>query len=156
MKAKYGEKLRKHLANHHTPLTLLEMGKDIFDAVVDTNILLLREGGPGNPFPAVDQDIHSQTEDFPPPRQTTGDKSCPKAKHRGDHPVTGRRTGILDKMRTKGTPLGQWNIRINYGIKTGCNDAFVIDKTTRDALIENGPIFSHEIIKPILRGRKDI
>ena len=150
MKAKYGEKLRKHLADHHTPLTLLEMGKDIFDAVVDTNILLLREGGPGNPFPAVDQDAHSQAEQFPPPTEQWG-----QVRPAGVAPwriLSQVESGILDKMRTKGTPLGQWNLSINMGIKTGYNDAFIIDKATRDALVAEDPR-SAEIIKPILRGR---
>ncbi|WP_081759135.1 TaqI-like C-terminal specificity domain-containing protein [Thioalkalivibrio sp. HK1] len=39
-----------------------------------------------------------------------------------------------------------------YGIKTGYNDAFIIDKETKDALIQEDPR-SEEIIKPILRGR---
>ena len=41
---------------------------------------------------------------------------------------------------------------INYGIKTGLNEAFVIDNETRDALIAEDPR-SAEIIKPALRGR---
>ena len=150
MKAKYGEKLRKHLVDHHTPLTLLEMGKDIFDAVVDTNILLLREGGPGNPFPAVDQDTHSQTEEFPPPTDQWG-QIMPEGKAPW-RILSQVEAGILDKMRIKGTPLRQWNIRINYGIKTGYNAAFIIDQATRDALVEEDPN-SDEIIKPILRGK---
>ena len=152
MKAKYGEKLRKHLTGHHTPLTLLEMGKDVFDAVVDTNILLLREGGPGNPFPAVDQDSHSQAEEFPPPSEQWG-QILPEGKAPW-RILSQVEAGIMDKMRIKGTPLGQWNIRINYGIKTGYNAAFIIDKTTRDALIAEYPN-SDDIIKPILQG-KDI
>ena len=41
---------------------------------------------------------------------------------------------------------------INYGIKTGYNDAFIIDNQTKDALIAEDPR-SAEIIKPVLRGR---
>ena len=41
---------------------------------------------------------------------------------------------------------------INYGIKTGCNDAFIIDSSRREMLIaQDGR--SAEVIKPILRGR---
>ncbi len=43
---------------------------------------------------------------------------------------------------------------INYGIKTGFNDAFIIDNQTKEALIAEDPK-SAEIIKPVLRG-KDI
>ncbi|EMC06691.1 TaqI-like C-terminal specificity domain-containing protein, partial [Streptococcus mutans] len=47
-----------------------------------------------------------------------------------------------------------WNIRINRGILTGYNEAFIIDKAKRNELIEQDPK-SAEIIRPILRG-KDI
>ena len=41
---------------------------------------------------------------------------------------------------------------INYGIKTGYNDAFIIDNPTKEALIADDPK-SAEVIKPVLRGR---
>ncbi len=41
---------------------------------------------------------------------------------------------------------------INYGIKTGYNDAFIIDNETKEALVKEDPK-SAEIIKPVLRGR---
>lgn len=43
-------------------------------------------------------------------------------------------------------------IIINYGIKTGFNDAFFIDGETRSRLIAEDPK-SAELIKPLLRGR---
>ena len=49
-------------------------------------------------------------------------------------------------------PLKDWDISINYGIKTGCNEAFIIDGTTKDRLIAEDSK-SAEIIRPILRGR---
>jgi len=45
-----------------------------------------------------------------------------------------------------------WNISINYGIKTGFNDAFIITGSRKDELIAADPK-SAEIIRPILRGR---
>ena len=53
-----------------------------------------------------------------------------------------------------GKPLKEWDIQINYGIKTGFNEAFIIDGSTKDTLIAEDPK-SVEIIRPILRG-KDI
>ena len=41
---------------------------------------------------------------------------------------------------------------INYGIKTGFNEAFIIDDQTKDALIAEDPR-SEDILKPVLRGR---
>ncbi|MGO9269621.1 MAG: hypothetical protein ACLQOO_05105 [Terriglobia bacterium] len=58
-------------------------------------------------------------------------------------------------METKGIPLGQYVTgRIYYGVKTGLNEAFVIDGQTRDKLIANSPR-AREIIKPLAMG-KDI
>nr|WP_032506613.1 TaqI-like C-terminal specificity domain-containing protein [Streptococcus mutans] len=61
---------------------------------------------------------------------------------------------IKHKIESVGTPLKDWNIRINRGILTGYNEAFIIDKAKRNELIEQDPK-SAEIIRPILRG-KDI
>ena len=41
---------------------------------------------------------------------------------------------------------------INYGIKTGLNEAFILDNQTKEALIADDPK-SAEIIKPVVRGR---
>jgi adenine-specific DNA-methyltransferase len=42
--------------------------------------------------------------------------------------------------------------RLYYGIKTGLNEAFVVDRETRDRLIAEHPS-SAEVLKPYLRGR---
>lgn len=60
---------------------------------------------------------------------------------------------LLEKLRHAGQPLGEYvNGRFYYGIKTGLNEAFVVDHTARDRLIAAHPS-SAEIIKPFLRGR---
>jgi hypothetical protein len=59
---------------------------------------------------------------------------------------------IKAKIERIGKPLKEWNIQINYGIKTGYNEAFIIDGKKKDELIAQDPR-SAEIIKPILRGR---
>ena len=59
---------------------------------------------------------------------------------------------IKDKIEKIGVPLKDWNIKIYRGILTGCNEAFIIDGETKDALIAQDPK-SAEIIRPILRGR---
>lgn len=58
---------------------------------------------------------------------------------------------ILQKMK-QGTSLKDMPISINYGIKTGYNDAFFIDEATKERLIKEDPK-SAELIKPLLRGR---
>ena len=58
---------------------------------------------------------------------------------------------ILAKVQ-KFKPLKDWNIQINYGIKTGFNEAFIIDEETKNKLTAEDKK-SAEIIKPLLRGR---
>ena len=60
---------------------------------------------------------------------------------------------LMEKLRTTGTPLGEYvGGKFYYGIKTGLNEAFVIDAETRDRLTAEDPKCA-EIIKPWLRGR---
>ena len=60
---------------------------------------------------------------------------------------------LMEKLRKAGKPLGEYvEGRFYYGIKTGLNEAFVIDEETRQRLIAEDPK-SEEIIKPWLRGR---
>jgi len=60
---------------------------------------------------------------------------------------------LLAKLKSKGTPLGEYvNGRFYYGIKTGFNEAFVVDRATRDRLIAEHPS-SDAVLKPYLRGR---
>jgi hypothetical protein len=58
----------------------------------------------------------------------------------------------LQKMAEKSTKLKDLPISINYGIKTGYNEAFFVDEETRQRLITTDKK-SDEIIKPMVRGR---
>ena len=65
---------------------------------------------------------------------------------------------IKAKIEAVGTPLKDWDIQINYGIKTGFNDAFIIDSAKRSEILdacqtEEERQRTAEIIRPILRGR---
>jgi hypothetical protein len=60
---------------------------------------------------------------------------------------------LMEKLRRAGKPLGEYvQGRFYYGIKTGLNEAFVIDESARKALIAEDPK-NAELIKPWLRGR---
>ena len=65
---------------------------------------------------------------------------------------------IKYKIESVGTPLRDWDIQINYGIKTGCNDAFIISTEKRKEILDNCKTSeerrrTEELIRPILRGR---
>ena len=174
LKAEYGKRLRRWFARHHTPLFLIEMGKNVFDAIVDASVFLVREGGGKTvPVPAVDlgrldtQDRHELYRHFVCSSADYRDGNVSTAVHSRHRRIVGevRPDGevpwsifsatewrVLEKMKAKGTQLKDWDVKINYGIKTGYNDAFIIDDATRDALIAEDPC-SAEIIKPVLRGQ---
>ncbi len=58
----------------------------------------------------------------------------------------------LEQMKLNGTELKDLPVNINYGIKTGFNEAFYIDEETRQKLIAADPR-SAELIRPMVRGR---
>ena len=65
---------------------------------------------------------------------------------------------IKRKIEAVGTPLKDWDIQINYGIKTGFNDAFIISTEKRNEILANCQTEEErqrtaELIRPILRGR---
>ena len=60
---------------------------------------------------------------------------------------------LLRKLQQNSTPLGNVaGVKMYYGIKTGCNEAFVIDGATRQRLLDEDPN-SADVIFPWLRGR---
>ncbi|HLL77912.1 MAG TPA: N-6 DNA methylase, partial [Ktedonobacteraceae bacterium] len=59
---------------------------------------------------------------------------------------------LFAKLMASGRPLKEEIDRGMYnGVKTGLNEAFIIDQATRDRIITEDP-FSKSVIKPILRG----
>ena len=154
MRAGYGEKLRKFLTTKTNPIQLVDFaGFPVFDtATVDVNILLLQKTQNkhqtvsctmGKDFSGLDKlsvyiSQNSTEQNF--------DKNswCILL-----NPIE---QSIKEKIERIGTPLKDWNVNINYGIKTGLNEAFIIDSAKKDELIKKDPK-SAEIIRPILRGR---
>ena len=150
LKANYGKSLRCYLSERHTPLRLLELGKDVFEnAIVDTCILLLHEGKCDEIGQAVDMD--RLVERRFPPEQIVWESLYLN----GERPwsvLSAVEREIMDKMEDLGTPLKEWDILIKYGIKTGYNEAFIIKDKIREALVAEDPN-SDEIIRPVLRGK---
>ncbi len=147
MRAKYGEKLRGFFKDKTQLKQIIDFeGQQIFEnATVDTNILLC--GKTANTQPDFAYQKKLPDENNPLFNMVIGDLSA--------NAYTLQAPEILalkKKIEQIGTPLKDWDIRINYGIKTGFNEAFIIDTAKRDELIAADPK-SAEIIKPVLRGR---
>jgi hypothetical protein len=152
MRAAYGQSLRGFLSTKTNPIKLIDFaGQQIFDATVDTNIMLLSKDENKNDTEAT---IIKNSDGLNNLSVYIKQNSI-KSKFGGDGSWTilsdiERR--IKEKIEAVGVPLRDWDISINYGIKTGCNEAFIISGEKRDELIKKDPK-SAEIIRPILRGR---
>ncbi len=152
MRAGYGEKLRGFFAKNTNPLFLIDFaGQKIFEsATVDVNILIFEKGeNKGNTKACVVKEscgdnLSVYVEQMSSISKFTTPESWVI--------LNSIEASIRRKMREKGTPLSQWNLSINYGIKTGFNDAFIISTEKKDELISADPK-SAELIRPILRGR---
>ena len=122
----------------------------MFNAIVDTAVLIVKNGK-GEPVTCQAVDVEQTSGDrFPPPRGDWGTLQSD-----GERPwmaLSSIERAVMEKMEAVGTPLKDWDISIYYGIKTGFNDAFIVDQATRDALIAEDPK-SAGVLKPVLRGR---
>ncbi|MGI6258943.1 MAG: Eco57I restriction-modification methylase domain-containing protein [Anaerolineaceae bacterium] len=152
MRAGYGKKLRDFFNIHTDPIKLIDFaGQRVFTtATVDVNIMIFRKSKLGTPTQAttVKEDCLNVLGDYI------------KQNSQAIQFKTGEtwvimdaiEKGIKEKIEALGTPLSEWDIQINYGIKTGFNEAFIISGQKKDELIAQDPK-SAEIIRPILRGR---
>ena len=161
MRAGYGEKTRDFFANKTNPLLLIDFaGVKIFEsATVDTNILLIsRSNNQHKTTCAItnkqNKDSVKNLSDFVRQQDTICDFST------SDSWVvlSPIEQSIKKKIEAVGTPLKDWDIQINYGIKTGCNEAFIISTEKRKEILDNCQTEDErkrtaELIRPILRGR---
>ena len=161
MRAAYGEKLRTFLASKTNPLLLIDFaGVKVFEsATVDTNILLFEKAK--NAHHTICAATSKQNRDSLKNLSVfVQQQGSPCDFSGGDSWVimTPIEQSIKRKIEAVGVPLKDWDIQINYGIKTGYNDAFIITSTKRDEILANCKTEEErsrtdEIIRPILRGR---
>ena len=159
MRAGYGEALRGYFASKTNPIMLVDFaGIKIFDAItVEANILLSQKAANiFNTQACLVQDSNglNNLSDFV---QQQGVK-CNFADSIPWVILSPIEQSIKQKIESVGIPLKDWNIQINYGIKTGFNDAFIISTEKRDEILANCQTEDErqktaELIRPILRGR---
>ncbi|MGL2437969.1 DUF7149 domain-containing protein [Helicobacter pylori] len=167
-RAKYGAKLRELLLKKTTLVSYMELNalKVFESAAVDTSIIHFIKQAP------LKESVFNYYE--PTENDKNDLKNTPsllmKQNALSIESFIFANTTLLDlrdKMENSGTPLKDWGIQINYGIKTGCNEAFIIPTEKRDEILKNCDGLQKdekgmserertiELIKPILRG-KDI
>lgn len=161
LKAGYAEPLRRFFAEHSWVEEIVDLGhaKQIFpDADVFPCIVRVRKPtGSEAPEQALACVI---------PRDELDVSDLWAQVHRRGFPIARKRLGsggwrlepegatdLMKKIERVGVPLHAFvGHGSKYGIKTGCNEAFLLDTATRDRLIREDPA-SAEIIRPYLRGR---
>ena len=161
MRAGYGEKTRGFFAKHTNPKYLIDFaGVKIFDnATVDTNILIFGKGQ--NEYQTrcavtdkLNKDSLKNLSDFVQQQSV----ECRFDSSDSWVILSPIEQSIKRKIESVGTPLKDWDIQINYGIKTGFNDAFIINTEKRNEILDNCSSEEErtktaELIRPILRGR---
>ncbi|WP_187869053.1 class I SAM-dependent DNA methyltransferase [Helicobacter pylori] len=167
-RAKYGAKLRGLLLKKTTLVSYMELNalKVFENATVDTSIIhFIKQPPPKESVFKYYEPIENDKENL---------KSTPHLPMRQNALSTesfifanATLLDLRDKIESIGTPLKDWGIQINYGIKTGANEAFIIPTEKRDEILKNCDDVqkdergmsererTKELIKPILRG-KDI
>ncbi|UOS67529.1 class I SAM-dependent DNA methyltransferase [Helicobacter pylori] len=160
-RAKYGAQLRELLLKKTTIVSYMELNalKVFESATVDTSIMsFIKQERPKEsrfkyyePTPDDKNDLKS-TRSLPMKQNALSTESFIFA--------DATLLDLRDKMESVGTPLKDWDIQINYGIKTGANEAFIIPTEKREEILnacktQEERKRTEALIKPILRG-KDI
>ena len=157
-RAGYGEPLRAFILANTQILHYIDLnGLKIFDsATVDTSIITFAKTPPSPESnfdylaptqPSLDTDeLHAQ-----PIHQSSLSKDSFIFQDQANQ-------ALKAKIESLGTPLKEWDISINYGIKTGYNEAFIIDSAKREEILNNCKDKSErertsKLIKKMLRGR---
>ena len=173
-KRKYGEGLRQHLAEQMTIKTVVDFGEvKVFDATVEPYVLVGHKTVPysdstvagHNLYPLLARELSSRgsVEPVREEIQRLPEHLAVEMSVFPQNRLTGSEWRIEDeeinrlfeRLTNQGKSLGEFvNRHLYMGIKTGLNEAFVIDQAKRDELIEEDSR-SIELIKPWLRG-KDI
>ena len=161
MRAEYGEKTRDFFAKNTNPMLLIDFaGVKIFEsATVDTNILLFAKAA--NEHKTWCAVTNKQNKDSVKNLSVFVQQSGTECEFSSSDSwviLSPIEQSIKRKIEAVGTPLKDWDIQINYGIKTGYNDAFIIDTAKRDEILANCHSEDErertaELIRPILRGR---
>jgi hypothetical protein len=158
-RAAYGARLREHLGSTAHVLSITDFGDlpvfesasaypMIFVAEKTTRperggVLLVQPTSLDPPYPDIAA-VAARAGRRLPPQAAQG------REWRLANPESASRTA---QMAASGTTLGEYvGGRLYYGVKTGLNDAFIVDGATRRALLRDDPA-SAEIIHPVLLGK---
>ena len=157
-RAGYGKNLRTFLLKNTQILSYIDFnGVKVFDsASVDTSIMTFAKTIPSSThhlsyLSCQDKNTLKDATHFTPLAQSS--LSAESFSFASQDALA-----LKSKIESIGTPLKEWDIAINYGIKTGYNEAFIITTPKREEILANCKDKDErqrtsQIIKKILRGR---
>ena len=154
-RASYGENLRKFILENTQITHIIDFaGVKVFeDASIDSAITIfkkIRAGGNSKFNFLASNSINLKTQKFIQiPQSTLSETNFTF--------LDSSKFELKSKIEKVAKPLKDWGVNINYGVKSGLNEAFIIDSDTRDKILNNCVGEEREqiqkLIRPILRGR---
>lgn len=154
-RASYGENLRKFILENTQITHIIDFtGVKVFeDASVDSAITIFKKirAGENSKFNFLaSSTINLKTQKFIQiPQSTLSETNFTF--------LDSSKFELKSKIEKVAKPLKDWGVNINYGVKTGLNDAFIIDNDTRDKILStcigDEREQTQKLIRPILRGR---
>lgn len=161
MRTEYGEKTRKFLYGNTNPLIIIDFnGIQVFkSATVDTNILIFKRGEYIGLTKSVIVTKENKNKLYE--LKQFVDNNHIVCSFKGNSKwiiMSDMERKLHQKIINSGDALSTWNLKINFGIKTGYNPAFVISTETRNKIISSCHNSQERnatdaIIRPLLRGR---
>jgi hypothetical protein len=154
MRAGYGEKLRKYLSSEVDTESVLDFG-------------MAQNFGAATTYTCITRFYRQKPDDRIRSCYVTDDRAAmadPEEYFEANAVVqkdlsalpwvilSPERHAIKKQVEAQGIPLEKWDIQINYGIKTGFNDAFYLTQEQRDAFVAQDPNCAKYLV-PLLRGR---
>lgn len=161
MNTDYGRTTQRYLSQHTNPVRLIDFpGIKLFDkATVETNIILCSLSDNKDCTLSVSIDKSRKGElrnlwDF----VHQNSMVCHFANAEGWRIESEMDLAIMGKVRKGGIAIKQLDdITLNFGVKTGNNDAFLVSESVRNDILadcqsEDERIRTEELIRPIYRG----
>ena len=155
LRSNYGKSLRNFFRTKTNPVKLIDFSdSEIFEsATVLTTVMVFRKETNQNELKALR--LTRRTQRYIEQLDSYFDKTHIIL---SDLPETAwtvlSREGyeLKQQIEAEGKKLKEWNIKVNRGVLTGLNDAFVIDGSMNE-LYRNHDSRNKELLKPFLRGR---
>lgn len=157
-RAKYGEKLREHIAETCAVSSITDFGDlPVFESAVAYPMVFIARKGQAGELSTEFTQVESLGEPYPDVRALVDEVSqdLPRSAFAGANwtLADAATSDMLRKMGRAGAPLGEYvKGRIYRGLLTGLNEAFYIDDAKRCELTAIDP-GSSELIRPLILGR---